>query len=131
MDCSPNKVFSACDQVRMRKPKNVGVASRVIFYYNGHGAMSCAHPSSENGKCIWVVNYTGLIVLLISQLTAYKNTHTCKLELLGWWQLPQKRHTTKNFWPSRPFSIDFLSNFVSGSKKIIKSCHPYINILTS
>ncbi|KAL5254058.1 hypothetical protein ACHWQZ_G013724 [Mnemiopsis leidyi] len=52
MDCAPNKVFSACDQVR----KNVGKASRVIFYYNGHGAMSCAHPSSENGRSIWVVN---------------------------------------------------------------------------
>lgn len=54
MDCAPNKVYSACDQVR----KHVGKGYRVIFYYNGHGAMSCSHPSSENGKCIWVVNGT-------------------------------------------------------------------------
>ena len=52
MDCSPTKVYSACDQVR----KNVGKGSRVIFYYNGHGAMSCSHQTSENGKSIWVVN---------------------------------------------------------------------------
>lgn len=71
MDCAPNKVYSACDQVR----KHVGKASRVIFYYNGHGAMSCSHVSSERGRCIWVVNgtimhYTGPIILLICTLVS-------------------------------------------------------------
>lgn len=67
MDCAPGRVFTACDQVR----KHVGKGSRVIFYYNGHGAMSCSHKSSDNGKCFWVVNgtimhYTGPSVLLIT-----------------------------------------------------------------
>ena len=86
-------------------------------------------------KTIFLKNHNLHFCIFAPEGPREKN-HTPKCSqwphLLGWWQPPQKRHTTKNFWPSRPFSIDFSSNFTPGSKKKKKkkkkkkSCHPYI-----
>ena len=78
----------------------------------------CWPPMAISWHEIWNLNPTTSPVMNLSyfQLASLYSQHWHG-STLGWWQPPQKRHTTKNFWPSRPFSIDFSSNFTPGSKK--------------